>query len=138
MYCVTNDAPTFAVSRDGAAICHRCRADLGTESARIKHPDFRPLQPDYVADRVSAQYEANLEALRRVSILWKYGIHGDDANGWVDIEFKDLVTAAAFVQVLPGGVQALATFRTSPYATFAFRGATVVVTFPVPDDQGLF
>lgn len=135
MYCTTNDAPTFAVERDGTVICHRCRADLVTEVGRRTHPEFRPVRPDYVADQAAEAYQANFRALGSVSVLWGYGIHGDDADGWVDLEFPDLARAAAFVQVLPEGVQAVTALR-GPVAMF--RGKRVVITFPIPDDFALF
>lgn len=135
MYCLTNDAPTFTVARDGVAICFRCRADLGTEHGRLTHPDHKPLRSDYVAKTTSQQYVANLLAIQAVQRLWKYDIHGDDAKGWMDLEFKDLVTAASFIQVLPGGVAENATFRSG---ITHFKGQTVVITFPVPDDRSLF
>ena len=134
MYCLTNDAPSFIVTSDGYPVCHRCRADLSVVSGREQHPDFRPLRPDYVADRENGHYKANMIALEAVQQLWKYAIHGDDAKGWVDLEFKDLVTAASFVQTLPGGVAEFAGLRPVAF----FRGKPVVITFPVPDDHPLF
>jgi hypothetical protein len=135
VYCVKNDAPTFQVTFGQTAICHRCRVDLATEVGLATHPEFRPLAFDYVADRSAPKYQANLKALESVAKLWGYGIHGDTASGWVDLEFKDLVTAASFVQVLPGGVAALAAVS-GPVAMF--RGKRVVITFPIPDDRDLF
>ena len=135
MYCTTNDAPTFQVKLGGVEICHRCRVDLSTSEAARKHPKYRPIVHDYVADQAAETYQANLRALGSVSALWGYGIHGDDADGWVDLEFPDLARAAAFVQVLPEGVQAVTALR-GPVAMF--RGKRVVITFPIPDDFALF
>jgi len=71
--------------------------------------------------------------------LWHGGIHGDDAQGWVDIEFKDLATAAAFASALRDEVKAHAIVRNlSGIRTFPIFGKTVVLSFPVPSDRDLF
>lgn len=91
-------------------------------------------------DRNDSRYARNMVALGTVvARLWRGGIHGDDAQGWVDIEFKDLATAASFAGVLCVESQAHAIVRNlSGIRTFPIFGKAVVLSFPVPSDRDVF
>lgn len=123
VFCLASKANVHAISRDGERVCSRC----GERNHPVTLPDSR--------DRTSVRYQTNLAALTAIQKLWKCGVHGDDGIGWVDVEFKDLVTAASFTCTLRDEIQAVTILR-DPVAFLL--GKAVVITFPIPDDRDLF
>ena len=123
VYCPAISANVAAILRDEEFACSRCgeRNHLVTFYANGR-------------DRTSVRYQTNLTALTRLQPLWKCGVHGDDGNGWVDVEFKDLATAASFTAVLRSEIAAVTLIRDE---TSLLIGRTTVITFPIPDDRDL-
>lgn len=123
VYCPAISANVAALLRDGEFACSCC----GVRNHLVTlHADGR--------DRMSNRYQTNLDTLTKLQSLWKFGVHGDDGYGWVDVEFKDLVSAASFLQVLRSEIAAAALLRDE---ASLFRGRPVVVAFPIPDDRDL-
>ena len=127
VYCHASAGNVPTVQRGDDYLCSRCGSHT--------HPVTRfttPLTASSRFDRTSVRYQANLDTLTAIQSLFHFGVHGDDGDGWADLEFRDLIAAVSFLQVIRPELKEIAQLR--PVTSFA---VPVVVRVPVPDDRDL-